>query len=71
MSTPTPPTPPITRTIAKGTGNFVNEIFTDATGKVVRVQAWTADQLTALQANLAAQQTQQNANITAMLALLT
>jgi len=58
-------TPALTRTVAKGNGPFVNEVYTDATGKVVRVNAFTADQLNAIKTNLPARYAQQQAQLEA------
>ena len=71
MPTTTTPTTPPVRTVVKGSGNFVNEVFTDATtGAIVRVNAYTADQLNTIKANLVTQQAAQLKSLTDMLALL-
>jgi len=64
------PAPAVTRTIAKGAGPFVTEVFTDATGKVVRVNAYTVDQLNTIKTSLEAKQATDLKAVVDMLALL-
>ena len=68
--TPTTPPPAITRTVAKGGADFVNEIFTDAAGATIRGNIWTRVQLQARQAQIASQQASALKDVTDMLTLL-
>lgn len=71
MSGQTQPKPP-TRTVVKGSGDFVNEIFTNPdTGVVVNVNAYTRERLNTIKTTMQAQQAAQLASVNEMLALLT
>ncbi len=74
MANPTPTPAPI-RSISKGSGAFVNEIFTNADGSIARVNSYTSAQLTAMaeqiNTQIAALQASQLTRITSMQALLT
>ena len=70
MATTPQPVQPV-RTITKGTGAFVNEIYTDPeTIVIVRVNSYTAAQLNSMSSQIDAQVAAQRQRITEMLALL-
>ena len=59
------------RSIGKGSGAWVNEIWTDpVTSKVIRVTAYTTDQLNQMKTNIDTQYANNVKNVTDMLALL-
>ena len=60
------------RTVVKGSGEWVDEVFTDpVTSKVIRVTSYTLEQVKTMKDNLDKQYQSQLTNIQGMINLLT